>query len=300
MTNKPIDPTQTELYKLLRSFAKSFLFVGLFSMFINLLMLVPPLYMLQVYDRVMTSRSGETLLMLTLILVWLFITMGLLEFVRSRILIRLGSRFDAQLSTRLYQAMMGSALRHPGEGGSQPVNDMNSVRQFLSGNAPFAFFDTPWIPVYLALLFLFHPLLGWFSIFAALVLAALAVANEVSTRSHNQQAASANIHSNSMVDAQLNNAEVLHAMGMQNVLQERWLKSHVDGLKAQAEASERAGIWMNLSKTLRMLFQSLMLGLGAYLAINNEMTAGMVIAGSILMGRALAPVDQIINTWKQY
>ncbi len=299
MKNTSSEPPRTELKSLLHSFGGSFMFVGLFSLFINLLMLVPPLYMLQVYDRVMTSRSEETLLMLTLILVWLFITMGLLEFVRSRILIRLGSRFDDQLSHRLYQAMMGHALRHPGKAGSQPVRDLNAVRQFLAGNAPFAFFDTPWIPVYLGILFLFHPYLGWFSVFAALVLLVLAIANEITTRQHHLKAASSNEQANMMVQAQLGNAEVLYAMGMQSALQKRWFKKHLATLKAQAAASDQAGVWTNLSKTLRLLFQSLMLGLGAWLAIDNELSAGMVIAGSILMGRALAPVDQLINTWKQ-
>ncbi|MBU0498837.1 MAG: type I secretion system permease/ATPase [Gammaproteobacteria bacterium] len=299
MKNKGQESPKNELDRLLRSFGRSFGYIGLFSLFINLLMLTPSIYMLQVYDRVLASRSNETLLLLTLILVWFFITLGLLEYVRSRILVRLGSRFDTQLCGRVYQAMMGYALQHPGETRSQPVTDLNAVRQFLAGNAPFAFFDTPWIPIYLGLLFLFHPYLGWFSIFAALVLLALAIANELTTRGHFQQAANASSRADAMAEAQLLNAEALYAMGMQPALQQRWLKAHLGTLKAQAEASDRAGLWMNLSKTLRQLFQSLMLGLGAWLAISNEISSGMVIAGSILMGRALAPVDQLIGTWKQ-
>jgi len=222
-----------------------------------------------------------------------------LQFVRSRVLIRLGSRFDLRLSPRLHQAMVGYALARPGEGGSQPVNDLNTLRQFLAGNAPFAFFDVPWIPIYLLLLFLFHGQLGWFALFAAFVVLSLAVVNETSTRRESARAAGANEEANRLALSQVVNAEVLHAMGMESAMRRRWLERHQRGLRAQAAVADRAGLWGNLSRTLRMLFQSLMLGLGAWLAIRNEISSGMVIAGSILMGRALAPMDQLINSWKQ-
>jgi len=293
-------PQREEMNQLLRSGWKSFLNVGLFSLFINLIMLVPPLYMLQVYDRVMASRSEETLLMLTLVLVWMFLTLGILELTRSRVLSRFSNRLDGKLNSRLYGLMMQHALKNPGKVSAQPVADLASVRQFLSGNAPFAFFDTPWIPVYLMVLFLFDPLFGWFALFAAVVLTVLAVLNDFSTRRLQKNASQAQMSASMMVSAQMSNAEVLHAMGMQGALQKRWLEQHLEGVCAQSSAAERSGIWSNASKTLRLMFQSLMLGLGAWLAINNYITAGMVIAGSIIMGRALAPIDQLIGAWKSF
>ena len=291
---------KSELKQILASFRKNFAYVALFSMFINMLMLVPPIYMLQVYDRVMASRSVETLIMLTLIVVWLFITMGLLDFIRSRILVRLGTQMDERLNTRLFQAMNSFALRYPGKSSSQPLSDLTTIRQFMTGSGPFAFFDAPWIPFYFAILFLFHFWLGMFSIFAAIVLIIVAIFNDLSTKKLMLEANNNNAKSMALVNAQLRNAEVLHAMGMGDTMRERWLQQHLSFLKAQSDASDGAGLWMNLSKTLRMMFQSLMLGLGGYLAISNEISAGMVIAGSILMGRALAPIDQMIGAWKQF
>lgn len=276
------------------------MYVGIFSLFINLLMLVPSLYMLQIYDRVMISRSGGTLLMLTLITVWMFVTMGVLEFVRSRLLVRWGTRFDSLLNTRIYSLIMAAAIKYPGNGNAQPLADLNSIRQFLTGNGPFAFFDTPWIPVYLALLFFFHPWTGWFSVFAALTLITVAIANEIQTRALLNSASTRYNQSSTLAASHLRNAEVLHAMGMETTLRQQWLDTHLEYLKEQAQASDRAGFWTNLSKMLRMLFQSLILGLGAYLAIHNEITPGTLIAGSILMGRALAPIDQLIASWRQF
>ncbi len=292
--------SQTELRRVLETHRKNLLYVALFSFFINLLMLVPPLYMLQIYDRVLTSRSTETLLVLTLVVLWLFMTMGMLEFVRSRILVRLSARLDDQLNSRLYQSVSKLALQEPEKATHHPLMDLSSLRQFLSSNAPFVVFDAPWVTVYLGILFLFHTSFGWFAVFATAVLVTLTLINEFSTRGLQRQASDESMKATNAASAQLRNAEVLHAMGMQNALRERWLRNHLQGLKAQCEASDRNGLWTSVSKTLRLLFQSLILALGAYLAILNEITAGMVIAGSILMGRALAPVDQLIGSWKQF
>ncbi len=292
--------SQTELRRVLDTHRKNLLYVALFSFFINLLMLVPPPYMLQIYDRVLASRSTETLLVLTLVVIWLFLTMGMLEFVRSRIRVRLSARLDEQLNSRLYQAVNKMALLEPDKASHHPLSDLASLRQFISSNAPFAVFDSPWVTVYLAILFLFHSSFGWFAVFATAVLVTLTVINEFSTRRLQRQASDENMNAANAASAQLRNSEVLHAMGMQDALRDRWLRSHLQGLKAQCEASDRNGLWTSMSKTLRLLFQSLMLALGAYLAIQNEITAGMVIAGSILMGRALAPVDQLIGSWKQF
>lgn len=290
----------TELFAVVASFKKAFLYIGFFSFIINLLMLVPSVYMLQVYDRVMMSRSNETLLMLTLIVVWLFLVMGLLEYTRSGLMIRLGSQLDTKLNRRLYESMVNYALTKPGQGTAQPMSDLTNVRQFLTGNGLFAFFDAPWMPIYVAVLFLFHPLFGWFAIGAALILVFVAYMNERSTKDLLAEANGASIRSNQAVATQLRSVEVLHAMGMLPALRDRWLTKHIGFLKLQSDASDKAAVWANLSKSLRMLFQSLILGLGAYLAVQNEISAGMLIAGSIIMGRALAPIDQMIGTWKQF
>jgi ATP-binding cassette subfamily C protein EexD len=290
----------SELTTIITGYKRLFIYIGLFSFIINLLMLVPSVYMLQVYDRVMMSRSNETLLMLTLIVVWLFLVMGLLEYTRSGLMIRMGSQLDAKLNRRLYGAMVDYALAKPGQGTAQPMSDLTAVRQFLTGNGLFAFFDAPWMPIYIAVLFLFHPMFGWFAIGAAIILVILAVLNERSTKDLLAEANSESIKANQAAAIQLRSVEVLHAMGMLPALRDRWLSKHLKFLKFQSDASDKAAIWANLSKSLRLLFQSLILGLGAYLAVKNEITSGMLIAGSIIMGRALAPIDQMIATWKQF
>jgi len=289
-----------ELKQAILTERRSFIRVGVFSFFINMILLAPPLYMLQVYDRVLASRSHETLFLLTMVLVWMFITLGLLEFVRSRMLVRLGSRIDHQLHGRIYRAVMSRALQDPSGASDRPLNELSRIRQFVSGNATFAFFDSPWIPIYIGVLFLFDAWFGWFALFAAAVLGTLALVNEFSTRKPQFCASEAQQQAGNIIGAQMRNAEVLHAMGMHKALQKRWLDRHLASLRAMSNAADRAGVWMNLSKTLRQLFQSLMLGLGAWLAIESQITAGMVIAGSILMGRALSPIDQLIGAWKGF
>lgn len=282
------------------SYRRTFGFIGVISLFINLSMLVPPLYMLQVYDRVLTSRSTETLFMLSLVLVWMFLTMGVLEFVRSRVMVRLSTRLDHEFNNRIYSLLNRLALRHPDSSSGQPLNDLATIRQFAGGNGTFAFFDSPWVPIYIGVLFLFDAAFGWFAVFAALVLTILAIVNEFSTRKLQVQANETQTQATRLAATQLRNAEVIHAMGMEQNLQSLWLKKHRSSVFAQSEASDRAGVWLNLSKTLRLMFQSLMLGLGAWLAIYGEITAGMVIAGSILLGRALSPIDQMIGAWKSF
>ncbi len=283
-----------------RVFWKSLIYISLFSLFINLLMLAPPLYMLQVYDRVMSSRSQETLLFISLILIWMFLTMGILEYVRSRILAQTAFSIDQHLAPRIFSAVHNNALKNPEHANNQALNDLATIRQFLSSNGPFAFFDMPWIPIYLGLLFLFDPLFGWFAVASAAVLITLALINELSTVKLQKKSSESQLIASGMVSATLRNSEVIQAMGMQEDLKRRWRTQYERALQGHSQVSERSGFFVTLSKTLRMLFQSLILGLGAYLAINNHITAGMMIAGSIIMGRALAPIDQGIGAWKQF
>lgn len=292
--------SNSELRQAILASKISFLLVGFFSLFVNLLMLVPPLYMLQLYDRVLTSRSEDTLIMLTLIVVVLFITMGLLEVVRSKILIKVGNKLDALLSQRIFDAIFALANKRPGKVSSLPLSDLTSVRQFMTGNGVFAFFDTPWIPIYIAVLFMFHPVFGYFAIFAVIVLFILAIINEYATKVKLSEANNYSRSASIYVESNLRNSEVINAMGMKNSIGETWRNKYYSFLMAQNEASSKAGILTNLSKTLRMMFQSLILGIGAYLAIIMEVSPGMMIAGSIIMGRALAPLDLVINSWKGF
>ena len=293
-------PVVSELKKSLLSAKKSFIMVGLFSMFINILMLVPPLYMLQLYDRVLGSRSQDTLIMLTLIVVVLFITMGLFEVVRSRVLVRVGNKLDSMLSQRIFDNLFELERKAPGRSSSMPLNDLTQVRQFMTGNGLFAFFDAPWMPIYIIVLFIFHPAFGFFAIFAAIVLVGITVANEYSTKEKLAEANNLSRASTIYVDSNIRNAEVVNAMGMRNNISKIWADKYYGFLNAQNIASDSAGVWSNLSKSLRVMFQSLILGLGAYLAINMEVTPGMMIAASIIMGRALAPLDLIIGSWKGF
>ncbi|WP_295584306.1 type I secretion system permease/ATPase [uncultured Lamprocystis sp.] len=293
-------PPRDELRAALQASRDSFLYAGLFSLFINLLLLVPALYMLQVYDRVLASSSETTLLMLTILAVGLYAIMAALEFVRSRILVRVGARIDMSLNARLFTAMFDAGLRGRKGAGAQPIQDLGTLRQFLTGNGLFGFFDVPWIPVYLAVLFLLHPWIGWLAVGGSVLLIGLAFANELLTRNPLGQANTLSVATNQYVSANLRNAEALEAMGMLHNVQERWLTRHVEVLKLQALASDRAGLLANTSKAVRITLQSLVLGVGAYLAIQQIVTPGVMIAGSILMGRALAPVDMLIGTWKGF
>jgi len=292
--------TNSELKQAIFASKKSFMIVGFFSMFINLLMLVPSLYMLQLYDRVLTSRSEETLVMLTAIVVVLFITMALLEIVRSKILVKVGNKLDGILSERIFNTLFELANRHPGKASAMPLNDLTSIRQFMTGNGLFAFFDAPWIPIYIAVLFMFHPIFGYFAIGAAIVLIIFTIINEYSTKEKLLEANTLSRAASSYVDSNLRNAEVINAMGMKNNIKSRWQEKYFGFLTAQNSASNKAGIWANVSKSSRMLFQSLILGIGGYLAIIMEVSPGMMIAGSIIMGRALAPLDLIIGSWKGF
>ncbi|MCF6298318.1 MAG: type I secretion system permease/ATPase [Thiomicrorhabdus sp.] len=293
-------PEKTELKKALAHCKGAFLSAGFFSLFINLLMLVPAIYMLQLYDRVLTSRSEDTLIMLTLIVVILFITMGFLEFVRSRILIRIGSRIDNYLSSNLFSSMFKRTINEPGNSSPQPINDLASIRTFLTGNGLFAFFDAPWLPIYIAILFVFHPYFGLFAIFAVIVLVSLTITNEYVTKDLLAEANSEGIMSTNYAASCLKNAEVVAAMGMEQNLKKKWFERQFAFLSKQAQASDRASILSNTSKTLRVMFQSLILGLGGYLAIIGEVTPGMMIAGSIILGRALAPLDLMLGSWKGF
>ena len=296
---KPASKTSgNELMDALRDCRQAFCTVGAFSAVINVLLLAPSLYMLQVYDRVLASRNELTLLMLTLLVLGAYGAMAALELVRTFVLVRLGSRLDMKLSRRIYTAAFERNLRQPGQAAGQPLQDLTTVRQFLTGTGPAAFFDAPWLPLYLAVIFLFNVSLGVFALGAAAVLVALAWANERVTRKPLGEAGEAAIAAQQSATNNLRNAEVIQAMGMLPALMKAWQRQHLRFLHLQSQASDKGGMVGALSKFTRTAMQSLVLGFGAMLAIRGDITPGMMIVSSILMGRVLAPVDALIGVWK--
>ncbi|CAM5572768.1 Type I secretion system permease/ATPase OS=Stutzerimonas stutzeri OX=316 GN=N7335_02680 PE=4 SV=1 [Stutzerimonas stutzeri] len=292
---------ENSLIVALKACKGSFISVGFFSFFVNALMLVPSFYMLQVYGRVVTSGSIPTLVMLTLIMILLLGTMGSLELVRSRIMVRLSTKLDVLLSRDLYRASFKKALNSGGmDASAQPLNDLTGLRQFLTGNGLFAFFDIPWLPIYIGVMFLFHPWYGWFAIGCAIVLLVLAAVNERLTGKAIAEANKQNIAANLHTNKTLRNAEVIESMGMLETIMGRWGERQRQVLLLQSQASDKGGMITSFSKTFRMLSQSVILGVGAYLAVKQEITPGLMIAGSILLGRALAPIDLMIGSWKGF
>ncbi|MEW9680056.1 type I secretion system permease/ATPase [Pseudomonas sp. TE50-2] len=274
--------------------------VALFTAVINVLMLAPALYMLQVYDRVLSSRNEMTLLMLSLMVLGVFAFMGLLEWLRSQVVIRLGTRMDMDLNPRVFEAAYEASLAgHKGAAG-QMLADLTALRQFATGQALFAFFDAPWFPVYLLVMFMFSPWLGLMALAGAVLLTVLAWVNERLTQAPFAQAGQLSQQAGLEASANLRNAEVIEAMGMLGAVRQRWARLHHGFLARQNLGSERTAAVTALTKTVRLALQSLVLGLGAWLAIEQLITPGMMIAGSILMARVLAPIDQLIGAWRQW
>ena len=296
-----VNSKKTELEQAIYYCRSAFYTAAFFSLFINLLMITPAIYMLQVYDRVLSSGSESTLLVITLLLVFLFIAMGLLEWMRSLILVRVSSKLETLLNSRLFTVSFKQALYSGGQNSNgQPLEDLTALRQFMTGNGLFAFFDMPWIPIYMAILFLFHPAIGWLAVATAIILVVFAIFNEKSTSKWLQRANVLAMQNRSRLGKNLMNAEVVESMGMLGNLKGRWLEQVNKVLFLQSKASTNAGFWVSLSKVFRMTAQSLVLGLGAYLALQQEISPGIMIAGSILLGRALAPIDLLIGTWKGF
>lgn len=291
---------ESEVKAALATCHSAFFAIAAFSAFINLLMLVSPLYMMQVYDRVLHSRSEATLLMLTIITVGLLGVLALLEVIRSRILVRVGGRLDQLLSERVLSAQFRASLYKIGANPGQASRDFDTVRQFLTGQAIFPFFDAPWSLLTLALMFMFHPVLGLIALCGGIALFSLALVNEAVTKKPLEAANRNAVMAASTIDSSMRNAEVLEAMGMFSNFRNRWTRRREEILRLQAVASDRAGVIMGLTKFTRLVLQTAILGGGAWLVIHEQITPGLIIAGSIMMGRALAPVEQAMGTWKQF
>jgi ATP-binding cassette subfamily C protein len=275
-----------------------FVSVAVFSIFVNLLMLTGPLFMLQIYDRVLSSRSEATLVALLILVTGLFGMMGLLEFVRGRVLARAGARFQSLLDTRVMTAVLRRSVA-PAER-SRPnsaARDLEAVRQLLAGPAPFAMFDMPWAPIFIAVIFVFHPILGWISVGGAVILIALTFLNQIRSREPASESQRAANEADNLGESMRQNAEAVQGLGMRAAGLSRWTKMRQEALSRQIVASDRTASYASASKSLRFYLQSLMLAAGAWLVLQQELSAGMMIAGSIMLGRALAPVEQAIGQW---
>lgn len=288
---------RSPLKEALRASRGALLFAAFFSIGINLLMLVPPLYMMQVYDRVLNSRSESTLIALTIITLGAFLAMGLLEVVRSRILVRVSARLDNILTPLVFENVFSNHVRTVGGSRTQPLNDVATVRQFVAGPGLFGFFDLPFGPVFLGLLFLMHPLLGFLSLGGGVVLVLLAVATEWTSRKRLSEATRQNVAASTFAETSLRNGDAMTAMGMLGAVKKRWLVRHEQVMLMQAGASDWAGTLSNASKVVRISLQSLMLGAGAFLAIEGHISPGLMIAASIIGSKALAPIEALIGHW---
>jgi len=283
---------------ILRSLSGAFLFVGLFSLFSNMAMLVAPLYMLQVYDRVLTSGSRDTLVMLTLLALGLLVINAVVEVARSRMLVRIGAKLNAELSPVVFASSFSARLKGSDRSAGEPLRNLETVRTFLTGTGIIAIFDAPWAPIYLGVIFLLHPVLGWVAVAGAVVITALAIASEIAVRAALYEAGTGSRSSNDFTELVGRNAEVVHAMGMLGALTERWSRFHEYGVAWQAVASDRIAIIQAIAKFVRMSLQIAILGVGPWLVLDQELSAGAMVAASIIMGRALAPVELLIGQWR--
>ncbi|MCJ8323507.1 MAG: type I secretion system permease/ATPase [Rhizobiales bacterium] len=286
--------------KILSISKRAFIFVGLFSFIINMLLLVSPIFMLQLYDRVLTSGSADTLIVLTGLAVFLIAILGSLEMVRSRIMVRLGVDIDKQLHVPVFMSVINRSLRADKSKSTQAIRDLDSIRQFFSGAGLFAFFDAPWTPFYLLIIFIMHPLLGSIALVAAIIIFITALIAEISSRAPTLDASEFSARANSFAETSLRNASVIKAMGMTNQIGEKWRSNHAKMISAQTKAANRMAILMGWSKAFRIMVQILILAAGGWLAINQEITPGIIIAASIISGRALAPVEQAISSWRSF
>ena len=291
---------RSELTRALWVFRREFVVVGVFSMVANVLMLSPTLYMLQVFDRVMVSRSELTLLAMSLITLFLFGVMAFAEWMRSRVLVRAGVQLDGLLGTRVFNASFEANLAPSGVSPARAFGDLIQIRQFLTGNGILAFFDTPWTPIYMAVLFILHPMLGLLALFFAAVQGALAWFGHRTTVAPAEAASKAGSEATSYLQGKLRNAEVLEPMGMVHNLRPHWAQCHAHAQQLQGRAqalTHRITAW---SKFIRYAQQSLALGAGALLVIDGQLSPGGMIAANVLMSRALAPIDMLVGAWRGF
>ncbi len=284
----------------LNRYRGGFLAIALFSALVNILMLVSPVYMLQMYDRVLTSGSVETLVMLTIIALFLLACFGVLEWVRQRLMQRIGLALGLNMANDVLSSAFRSNLASRAQSSTQPVRDLDSIRQFMASPTIFAFFDAPWTPIYTAVIFLFHPLMGAVAVFGALVIFTLGILAEFRSRLPMRAAAVEAMQSHQLLESSMRNSDSLKAMGMFDGLVNRWRGRHRRSAAFQSSAAGRLSVLLSATKAFRFSVQVTILGVGAYLVVQQKLTAGMMIAGSIIMGRALQPIEQGITAWRGF
>ena len=291
---------RNELTRTLWDFRFEFMVAGLFSMIANLLMLAPTLYMLQVYDRVLVSQNTGTLLVVSIITLFFLVVLSISEWARSKLLVRSGIRMDQMISRKLfhasYEAHLNPAVTNP----SRAFADLTELRQFLTGNGIFAFFDAPWAPIYIAVLFLLHPWLGVMALGFAAVQSALAWWGSQATKPAQAQASKSQQEVSGYLQSKFRNAEVIESMGMVKHLYRRWSERNAKAMGANLNAQDVASRVTAWSKFVRYTQQSLALGGGALLVIHGELSPGAMIAANVLMTRALAPIDLMVGTWSGF
>lgn len=283
---------------LILRFRPFLVYAGLFSLVINLLMLVPAMYMLQVFDRVINSRSEETLVMLTLVVVPLLLVVTLIEGLRARLLAAGGMALDRQLGPRVFDGVLANTARLSSGDYINGLRDVNTMRSFLGGAGIFSIFDAPWLPLFLLLIFLFHPLLGAVALTGSIVMVVLAVANERVTRAPLEQYQAGGRRASRYIDASTRNAEVVSALGMLAAVTHRWAAINEDVLRRQAEAARLGGTLSGLTRFTRQVIQIAMTGAGAWLVVDQHVTPGVMLASTLILGRALAPIESLVANWR--
>ena len=287
------------MQEFLRSCRFYFTYAFFFSMFVNILQLTFPIYMLQVYDKVLTSYNMSTLVVITIAALICLVVLACLEWLRSRLLVRAGIEFDKVLSGPVLRENLKNATSPDGSAKAGSLRDVQALRNFLGGNAVFAFFDTPWMPFYFLIIFILHPLLGLVAAVGGVIVFILGILTDRMTRKKLETATALNAHAGNFVGAAMRNASIVNSMGMTNAITERWEHINKTVIELQTRASHNAGLLHAISKSLRVGLQVFIYAAGAFLAITHASTAGAMIAASIIMGRALAPIDQAMATYRQ-
>ena len=279
---------------------KAWIGVGVLSLFVNLLMLTGPLYMLQVYDRVITSQSMSTLVALSILMVVMYAFMGFLDFLRSRLLVRIGNYVEKKLGPHTFKSWLTGGLKTPSKVGQRPLQNLTTIKRFLTGSAPTTFFDIPWTPVYIAVIFMIDWTLGVVAVIGAILVLIIAIGAELTTRKRESDANHARAMGTHFSQKVKMNSETVVSMGMVEEMTSRWNALKIDGENSELRASDISGGASAMSKAFRMFLQSAILGFGAALAVQQIISPGAMIAGSIILGRALAPIQMVIGQWRNF
>jgi len=298
MADKSVAEGKAELIEARRESRVLYWMVGVFSLFVNLLMLTGPLYMLNVYDRVLGSRSLETLIALSVLVAFMYGMMGILDFVRGRVMGRVGARFQAKMDRRVFGAVLkATTLNRAPEEARTGLRDLEAVQRLITSPALMAVYDIPWTPFFFLGIFIFHPLMGVLALVGGAILIAIAILNQWVTRKPLEKANATSFQSEQIGSQIRNESEMVHSLGMRKSAFDRWQIARGASLDATIGAADASGTFTAITKSFRLFLQSAMLGLGAYLVLQGQLTPGAMIAGSILLGRALQPIEMIVGQW---